>query len=296
MKGTVFAGIETGGSRIRGRIVDAAGQVLADGRWTTTRPAAALTDLAAFLAAGVAGGGTLAAVGIAAFGPLVRDVRSGDYGRVLNTPKPGWSGSNLRAALAGRFNVPIVVDTDVNAAARAEWQQGAGRGVRSLAYVTVGTGIGGGLVVEGRPLEGALHPEIGHIRVGRREGDRQPSVCPFHESCVEGLASGPAITRRLTAGGALADDPAVLDLTAEYLGELAATLVLAWSPERIVWGGGVMSTPRLLERLRGALGRMLAGYGVGEAAAAADFCAPAALADSGLEGALLMAREAARLV
>ena len=290
MTGAVFAGIETGGSRIRARIAAAGGDVLADAHWPTTTPDAALTNLVAFLAGAVPASGTLAAIGIAAFGPLVRDALSGDYGRVLNTPKPGWSGSNLRAALAGRFNVPVVVDTDVNAAACAEWQQGAGRGVRSLAYVTVGTGIGGGLVVQGRPLEGALHPEIGHIRVGRRERDRAPSVCPFHESCVEGLASGPAITRRLGAGRVLADDPAILELAAEYLGELAATLVLAWSPERIVWGGGVMSTPRLLERLRSALASTLAGYGVGEAVAAPDFCVSAALADSGLEGALLMAR------
>jgi fructokinase len=296
MKGAAFAGIETGGSRIRARVVDAGGRVLAEGRWPATTPDAALTDLADFLTGAVVTGGTLAAIGIAAFGPLVRDVRSDDYGRVLSTPKAGWSGSNLRAALTGRFNVPVVVDTDVNAAACAEWQLGAGRGVRSLAYVTVGTGIGGGLVLQGRPLEGALHPEIGHIRVARREQDREPSVCPFHDSCVEGLASGPALTRRLAAGRALADDPAVLELAAEYLGELAATLVLAWSPERIVWGGGVMSTPRLLERLRSELSRTLAGYGVGEAVAARDFCVSAQLADSGLEGALLMARARALLV
>lgn len=290
MKGAAFAGIETGGSGIRARVVSAGGQVLAEGRWPTTTPDAALADLVAFLAAAVPSGEALAAIGIAAFGPLVRDPLAGDYGRVLNTPKPGWSGSNLRAALAGRLSVPVVVDTDVNAAACAEWHQGSGQGVGSLAYVTVGTGIGGGLVVEGRPLAGALHPEIGHITVGRRAHDREPSVCPFHESCVEGLASGPAIARRLGVGRALADDPAVLGLAAEYLGELGATLVLAWSPGRIVWGGGVMSTRGLLEGLRSSLTRTLAGYGVGEAVCAPNFCVPAALADSGLEGALLMAR------
>jgi fructokinase len=290
MNEPVFAGVETGGSRIRARVADAGGRLLADGRWPTTTPEAALGELVAFLATAVPAGRTLGAIGIAAFGPLVRDALSRDYGRVLNTPKPGWSGSNLRAGLARHFEVPVVIDTDVNAAASAEWQGGAGRGIRSLAYVTVGTGIGGGLVVEGRPLAGALHPEIGHIRLARREGDRVPSVCPFHENCVEGLASGPAVTRRLGANRALADDPAVLGLVADYLGNLAATLVLSWSPERIVWGGGVMSTPALLERLRSALDEALAGYGVGEAAVAADFCVRAALPDAGLEGALLMAR------
>ncbi len=292
MSEPVFAGIETGGTRIRARIVDASGHVLADGRWPTTTADAALGELVGFLGESIPAGRSLGAIGIAAFGPLVRDERCGDYGRVLNTPKPGWSGSNLRAELARRFAAPVVIDTDVNAAACAEWQRGAGRGIRSLAYVTVGTGIGGGLVVGGRPLPGALHPEIGHIRLSRRERDRAPSVCPFHENCVEGLASGPAITRRLRANRALADDPATLDLAAGYLGDLAATLVLCWSPERIVWGGGVMATPHLLDGLGRALGEALAGYGVGERAAAADFCVLAALADSGLEGALLMARGA----
>src|SRR5215472_6264160 len=230
MNEPLLAGIETGGSRIRARLVDTAGRVVADSRWPTTTPEAALEALATFLITAIPQGRSLGAIGIAAFGPLVRDERSGEYGRVLETPKPGWSGSNLRAALARRFGVPVLIDTDVNAAACAEWRQGAGQGVRSLAYVTVGTGIGGGLVLEGRPLAAALHPEIGHIRLARRELDRVPSVCPFHQSCVEGLASGPAIARRLGEGRALERESAILDLVAQYLGELAAALVLCWSP------------------------------------------------------------------
>ena len=292
--GQVFVGIETGGSKILARIVDAGGRALAEGRWATTGPEAAFEDLAGFIARSVAARDSLAGIGIAAFGPLVRAELSPDYGRVLDTPKPGWTGSNLRARLAGRFGAPVVIDTDVNAAARAEWQLGAGRGVRSLAYVTVGTGIGGGLVVDGRALEGALHPEIGHVRLVRRVGDQAPSVCPFHENCVEGLAAGPAIARRLAPDRTLAGDPGTLELVADYLGELAATLVLCWSPGRIVWGGGVMATPRLIERLRAALDAALAGYGVGDAVPAADFCVAATLEHSGLEGALLLARSASR--
>ncbi|MDE2136194.1 MAG: ROK family protein [Gammaproteobacteria bacterium] len=293
----VFAAIETGGSKILALLVDVDGATLAAGRWATTTPGRALGDLTDFIAGAVPAGRALGAIGIAAFGPLVRDARARDYGRILNTPKPGWSGANLRAQLAARFAVPVAIDTDVNAAARAEWRQGAGRGVRSLAYVTVGTGIGAGLIVEGRPLEGALHPEIGHIRLARRDGDRAPSACPFHADCVEGLASGPAIARRLEAPHSLGDDPSTLALVAGYLGELAATLVLCWSPERIVWGGGVMGTAGLLARVHEAMGRSLAGYGVGEAATRRDFCVPAALEHAGLEGAALMARfEAARTV
>jgi fructokinase len=293
MNDLVFAGVETGGTKILARIVDARGRVLADGRWPTTTPEAALEALTTFLASATPGR-PLARIGIAAFGPLVRDELSPNYGRVLKTPKGNWSGSNLRAGLADRFAVPVVIDTDVNAAARAEWQLGAGRGVRCLAYVTVGTGIGGGLLVDGRPLQGALHPEIGHISLPRRDHDAAHSMCPFHENCVEGLAAGPAIARRLGENRALAHDSAVLDLVAHYLGDLAVTLVLTWSPERIVWGGGVMATPRLLERLRCSVGKALAGYGVGEAAMAPDFCVLPVLDDPGLEGALLMARESPR--
>jgi len=286
----VFAAIETGGTKILARLVDEEGRPLSAGRWPTTTPERAFEDLSGFIAGAIPAGRNLGAIGIAAFGPLVRDARARDYGRILDTPKPGWSGANLRARLAAHFAVPVAIDTDVNAAARAEWQHGAGQGVRSLAYVTVGTGIGGGLVIDGRPLEGALHPEIGHIRLARRDGDRAPSACPFHADCVEGLASGPALARRLKNAQPLADDPAAGELAADYLGQLAATLVLAWSPERIVWGGGVMGTPGLLARLRAAMARSLAGYGVGETAGRADFCALAALEHAGLEGAVLMAR------
>jgi len=293
MNDLVFAGVETGGTKILARIVDARGHALAEGRWPTTTPEEALEALTTFIATSTPGR-PLAGIGIAAFGPLVRDELSSDYGRVLSTPKANWSNSNLRAALAGRFAVPVVIDTDVNAAAQAEWQRGAGAGVRCLAYVTVGTGIGGGLIVDGRPLHGALHPEIGHMRLTRRDGDNARSVCPFHQNCAEGLTAGPAIARRLGVNRALSNEPAILELVAGYLGELAASLVLCWSPERIIWGGGVMATPGLLERLRGSLQQSLAGYGVGEAALASDFCVLPALVDSGLEGALLRARALSR--
>jgi len=230
----MFVGIETGGTKILARIVDTGDRVLAEGRWPTTTPEAALEALTTFIA-----GAT-----------------------------PGRS--------------------------LAEWRRGAGQGVRCLAYVTVGTGIGGGFLVDGRPLHGALHPEIGHLRLIRRDGDHAPSMCPFHQNCAEGLTAGPAIARRLGVHRALAEDPGVLELVADYLGELGASLVLCWSPERIIWGGGVMATPQLLERLHAALGRSLAGYGVGDAAAAPDFCVPPELADPGLAGALLMARAVAQ--
>jgi fructokinase len=287
----VFAGVETGGTKIVARVVHSDGAVLADGRWPTMTPRAAEEELVAFIQRVVPAHAQLARIGIASFGPLIVDRDSRDYGCMLDTPKPGWTRSNLRAALSTRLRTPVLVDTDVNAAALAELRHGAGRGLASLAYVTVGTGIGGGLAIDGRPLMAAGHPEIGHIRLTRLANDRALSTCPFHDDCVEGLASGPAIARRLVAHRNLAESPDILALVARYLGQLAATLALGWAPHRIAWGGGVMTTAGLLDGIRDALRESLCGYGASPAAAEPDFLVPAALADSGLEGALLMARE-----
>lgn len=281
-----WLGIETGGTKLLARLVRG-GKIVAEARWPTTTPEAAEAVILAFV-----GDVKPVAAGIAAFGPVVVDPAAANYGEVLATPKPGWAGANLRAALARRLGVPVAIDTDVNAAALAEQQCGAGQGCSSLAYVTVGTGIGAGLARDGRTLVGALHPEMGHVPVLRLEGDATPSACPFHPSCAEGTAAGPALQRRL-AGRTLSDSPADFAAVADYLGQLFATIVLAWSPHRIVAGGGVMDVAGLREaageRMRVALGS----YGVGAAAAGADFIRPAALQHAGLEGALILARQAA---
>ncbi|PJI90714.1 ROK family protein [Sphingomonas koreensis] len=278
--------IETGGTKLLARLVRDEG-VVAEARWPTTSPEAAEAALLAF-----AGRTPLAGVGIAAFGPVVVDPAAANYGEVLATPKPGWTGANLRAALEQALGVPVAIDTDVNAAALAEAAAGAGQGCSSLAYVTVGTGIGAGLARDGRTLTGALHPEMGHVPVLRFEGDPTPSACPFHSGCAEGMAAGPAVQRRL-GGKLLEDSPADFAAVADYLGQLFATIVLAWSPHRIVVGGGVMDVPGLGKaatvRMRVALG----GYGVGSAVGEADFIRSAALEHAGLEGALILARQAA---
>lgn len=277
--------IETGGTKLLARLVRGDG-VIAEERWATTTPQAAEAALLAF-----AGDAVLAGVGIAAFGPIVVDPAASNYGEVLATPKPGWAGANLRAALERRLGVPVAVDTDVGAAAMAEQRHGAGQGCASLAYVTVGTGIGAGLARDGRTLTGALHPEMGHVPVLRFEGDTAASACPFHSSCAEGMAAGPALQHRL-GGRALADSPGDFAAVADYLGQLFATIVLAWSPHRIVAGGGVMDVAGLRqaagERMRVALG----GYGVGSAVDDPDFIRPAALEHAGLDGALILARPA----
>lgn len=289
MSSEYLAGIETGGTKILARICSADGAVIAENRWPTGTAEQAAGQLGDFLT-----GHRIAAVGMAAFGPLIIDPASPDYGRMQATSKPGWSGTNLRAALEARLGVHVAVDSDVNAAAIAEQKLGAGEGLPSVAYVTVGTGIGAGLAIGGRSLKGALHPEAGHLPLIRRAEDEFSSVCPFHANCAEGLVSGPAVRRRLGEGRDLADEPALVELVGDYLGQLAASLVLAWSPHRIVWGGGVITgaplVPLIEQRLRAALNR----YGVGPAIDRPGFCAPAALEHAGLEGALLMARELAR--
>lgn len=278
--------IETGGTKLLARLVrdDA---VLAEERWPTTTPEAAEAALLVFV-----GDAKLAGAGIAAFGPIVVDPAAANYGEVLATPKPGWTGANLRAALARQLGVPVAVDTDVNAAALAEAAMGAGLGCSSLAYVTVGTGIGAGLARDGRTLTGALHPEMGHVPVLRYEGDTTPSACPFHPSCTEGMAAGPALQRRLS-GRHLEQAPGDFAAVADYLGQFFATIVLAWSPHRIVAGGGVMDVAGLREAAASRMSAALGGYGVGGAAGEPGFIRPAALEHAGLEGALILARQTA---
>lgn len=293
MSRRLLAAVETGGTKILARICDAdGGTAIAERRWPTGSAEQAGDDLAAFLTE-LPQGAELAAVGVAAFGPLVVDSSSPDYGRMLATPKPGWTGSNLRAELEARLGVPVAVDSDVNAAAIAEQATGAGKGLASVAYVTVGTGIGAGLAINGETLKGALHPEVGHLLLNRLQGDDVPSNCPFHTNCAEGLVAGGAVRKRLGGGSDLADDPNVIEFVAAYLGQLAASLVLAWSPHRIIWGGGVIAAADLTNLIGLQLRQYLGGYGVGQAAVQPDFCVPAALENAGLDGALMMARKLA---
>lgn len=288
----LVAAIETGGTKILARICDLEeGRPVAEGKWVTGSANEAARDLITFLRAAK---DELAAIGIAAFGPLVVDPNLPDSGRMLATTKAGWTGTNLRARLEKEIGVPVAVDTDVNAAALAEQAHGAGEGLASVAYVTVGTGIGAGLALRGQTMKGALHPESGHLPVSRRPDDQFPSVCQFHSNCAEGLVSGTALRKRLGAGRDLDDDPALIELVGDYLGQLAALLVLAWSPQRIVWGGGVISAAPLVPLIEQKMRDALNGYGVGEAAYQPGFCARAALENAGLTGALLMARDLAQ--
>jgi len=205
------------------------------------------------------------ALGIGSFGPLGLDRRASDFGRITTTPKPHWSNVDVRGHFAAAFALPIGFDTDVAGAALAEERWGAAGGCRVHVYLTIGTGIGGGIVVDGRPVHGLVHPEFGHIRIRRSAGDSFAGVCPFHGDCLEGLASGPAIAARAGAPAeTLAPDHPVWRQVADELAELMAMLILTVSPERILIGGGVgQNHAALLGRTRGTTARLLGGYVAG---------------------------------
>jgi fructokinase len=206
--------------------------------------------------------GPARALGIASFGPV--DLRPGSpaWGYITSTPKPGWRDTDLAPRLGRKLGIPVGFDTDVNGAALAEGRWGAAVGLEDFAYVTVGTGIGVGLIVRGRSVFGMNHTELGHIRVARKSGDTFAGVCPFHGDCIEGLASGPAIEARagIPASQMPPDHPA-WEYVAHSLGQMLHTMVLTTAPARIFLGGGVMSAQaHLFERIQQELKRSLNRY------------------------------------
>ena len=206
---------------------------------------------------------SLRSLGIASFGPIDLNRASQTYGFITTTTKPQWPGTDVARRLEQSLNVPTTSDTDVNGAALPELRWGAGRSLTDLAYVTVGTGVGVGLIVNGAPVHGYAHPELGHMRVARGPGDDWPGACSFHGGCVEGLASGGAIRARL--GGRSFDDigpdDAIWDSVAGALAQLCHVLVCSTAPQAILVGGGVMERqPHLLARVSKLLRESLNGY------------------------------------
>ena len=223
-----------------------------------------------------------AAFGIGSFGPVGLDPARADYGFITNTPKAGWAGTDVAGRFGRAFAVPVGFDTDVTAAALAEYRWGAARDMTSCVDLTIGTGIGGGAIVNGRPLRGFLHPEMGHVRVRREAGDDFAGICPFHGDCLEGLASGPAIAARAgrPAQGIPAGDP-MWRPVASAIAELLATLILTLSPQRIAIGGGVgCGQPHLFPLIRARVAALLANYVAGVDADTLDtLIAPACFGD-----------------
>jgi fructokinase len=257
----IFGAVEAGGTKFVVALGNERGEILAQERFPTTDPVSTLAATSAFLRQGRTFG-SLAAIGVGSFGPVELDKGSSRYGFITNTPKAGWSGTDIAGTLAREFACPIGFDTDVNAAALAEHRWGAARDVDNLVYLTIGTGIGGGVIVDGSPIHGLVHPEIGHIYPRRHPLDLGfEGVCPFHRDCMEGVASGPAILARSGASlQQLEETHSQWEIEADYLGQLCAQLVVTISPKRIVMGGGVMSQVRLLPLIRRRMAHWLGGY------------------------------------
>lgn len=202
------------------------------------------------------------ALGIASFGPLDLNPGSETYGYITTTPKLAWQHTPLMPAFRDRLQIPVSIDTDVNAAAYAEYRMGAAKGAGSVVYITVGTGIGGGIVINGKMVHGLLHPEVGHMLLQPHPEDPLPQgICPFHQGCLEGLAAGPSLRARLgkDAGEAGDNDP-VFELESHYLAQMCHNLIVTLSPEKIILGGGVMARSGLMDRIRQETLRLLNGY------------------------------------
>lgn len=233
-------------------------------------------------------------IGLATFGPVVLGEDRPDRGRIFATNKPGWSGANPVAMLERATGLPVAVETDVNAAALAEARWGAAAGATHVLYLTVGTGIGAGVLVQGRPVHGLVHPEVGHVAVQRRAGDDFAGTCRHHDDCVEGLAAGPALAARF---GRRAEDldgadrSAAVALVGDYVGQAVAAVTWVVSPQRIVIGGGVAGMPGVLQAVRTTVAARI-GTGLEHPLLAgdlSDWIVPPGLGDrSGVLGALVV--------
>ncbi|MBV1855188.1 ROK family protein [Catellatospora tritici] len=252
MSTPLLGGVEAGGTKVVCAIGTGPDDIRHRATIPTTTPVRTLAEVIEFFSEHARRGQAVTALGVASFGPLDLDPASPQYGHITSTTKPGWAGTDIAGLLGRRLAVPVALDTDVNGAAYGEARWGAARGLHNAVYLTVGTGIGGGAVVAGRPLRGLIHTEMGHLHVQRHPDDSYRGGCPFHGDCVEGLASGPALAARLgrPAQDAGPDTSAVVAMQAFYLAQLITAITYLLSPQRIVLGGGVAQLPGLLDAVR----------------------------------------------
>jgi fructokinase len=289
-KKRLVGGIELGGTKSLVAVGYDDGTILERTSLPTIAPEYLVPQIAEFFRSHCDGLGQIEALGVGAFGPIVVAPKAKNYGRLLQTNKPGWSNFDLGTALSSAIGLTPNIVTDVASAGIAEAALGALRGYDLGIYLTVGTGIGGAIICHGKPLPALLHPEIGHIALQRHSNDVAASCCRFHPSCAEGLAAGPAILGRF--GQSLSHfsvGSAEHNLIADYLGQLCANLVLTLSPQRIVLGGGVCQTLDLIEATRAAMWNHLGGYAPEDVESEHFVCEPTLGQDAGIVGALCLA-------
>lgn len=258
----LVAGIELGGTKCICTLAVGPDHVVAQRTVPTEDPDTTLSAIEGVLAEWLLEHG-FRSLGIASFGPVDLDPSSSSFGSILATTKRGWADTDVAGRLSASFDVPVAFDTDVNGAAIAEMTWGSGRGLRDFAYITVGTGVGVGLVVDGKPIRGLGHCEMGHLRVPRLPDDTVASTCSFHKDCVEGLAAGPAIEAALEGQSfdSVGADHPVWDRVAHTVVCLCHALVCSTAPNRIAIGGGVFTRqPHLLSRIEPMLRDSINGY------------------------------------
>jgi fructokinase len=294
MHGPLFGTIEAGGTKFVCATGSDPHEMRHRRRIPTTTPQETLVRMVEFFRESDRDIGPCSAYGIACFGPAAVDPSSPHWGSILATPKPGWSNVDVAGAIAKAFGKPVGFDTDVNGAALGEYRWGAAQGADTAVYVTVGTGLGAGVVVDGKPLHGAEHPEAGHILPRLHPRDfKFAGTCPFHGDCFEGLVSGPAIAKRWGKPlSELPPDHEAHEIIGWYLGQLAATLTATYSPQKIIFGGGVLKTPGLLLRIRKNAAAIARSYFADDETIMASICAPGLGEDSGLAGGLALAERA----
>lgn len=290
----LIGALEAGGTNMIASIGNPQRGVMQRASFVTTTPEETLAQVVNFFKMF-----EIKALGIGAFGPLDLNPASKTYGSITGTPKAGWQNVPLLSMLRNALNVPTEIDTAVNAAALAENRMGAGRGAKNMLYVTVGSGIGGGIIANGMPLRGLVHPELGHMMITPLAQDSMPDgICPFHRHCLEGLASAPAMEKRWGLSPKLmTQDHPAWALEAAYLAQLCANAILMLSPEVIVLSGAVMQqNAALYPMIREKTLRLLGGYVASDKMTAEGmetYIVPPQLGiNAGVTGALLLGAQA----
>ncbi len=288
----LYGALEAGGTKMVLSIGNENNEILERTSIPTRNPKETIDEMNAWFA-----GKNICALGVGTFGPVELDENSPKYGWITTSPKLAWVDQPLLPRMQEALGVPALIDTDVNAAALAEYELGAAKGLKSCLYVTIGTGVGGGLIVEGNLVHGLMHPELGHILLREEPSDPTPDgFCPYHIGCLEGLASGPAIEKRWgVSAKELAQDHPAWDLEAAYLAQMCICAICTFSPEKIILGGGVMQQKHIFPKIRAIVQERLNRY-IGKAEILENIdnyiVEPGLGTASGATGALLLAKKA----
>jgi fructokinase len=297
MHGPLIATLESGGTKMVAALASGPDDILVRKRIPTTAPDETISALVSFFTQASSQFGQPEAMAIGTFGPADLNPDSPTYGYITTTPKARWSNTNLLGPLQKALDVPAIFDTDVDAALFGEVTWGAAKGLKNAAYFTIGTGIGGAVMINGHLIHGAGHPEMGHMRLKRHADDHFEGHCPFHKDCLEGLASGPAIQNRWQSPAEdLAPDHAAWNIQADYLAQACLNVLMIAPPQKIILGGGVMHQAHLFPLVREHLTDLLQGYlSYPELADMDDFIVPPALGDNaGLLGCVALGQRLLR--